>query len=375
VKLLHRYILRELLGPAALGLLVFTFVLLLRELFDIIDLIVIRGVDPEMVLRLLLLFIPQILAVTIPMAMLIASLLSFGRLATDREVMAMRTSGLHLIWLVSPAVVLGSVLSVGLTVLSLEVVPRLNVQLTHLQYRLLFQSVASLEPGRIYEDFAAGGQEMRFMFDEAGEDPGEMRGVQIFSAHRSPSTGQENLIFLFANRGAIIPEEENLAILIRLMDGEVQISPRDVINPPLRTIRFESLEQRLYPELRRIRGGRYVASPSEMGVGELAEAIAAATDDEDRAKLRVEYHRRWVFPFSALAFTLIGIPFGILTRASGKGVGFAISLVLILLYYGVFEWGTAVAITGSSLAGLAMWSPNILLGIVGVAMLTWVSRQ
>lgn len=375
LRLLHRYVLRELVGPATLGLVVFTFVVLLREFFDIIDLVLNRGVEAGTVLRAVLCMVPQVLTVTIPMAVLVAALLGFGRLATDREIMAMRTSGLDLWWLISPALAGGAVLSLLLGLFSVEVLPRLAIQLTDLKYQLLFQAVTSLEPGQNYDEFSSAGSEVDFMFEREGAQPGEMEGVFMLTVHPGERAGDRQLVALTAKRGRISLDLSQRAVRVDLSSGEVQLrEPSGGERARLRSLEFEHMTQLFFPDLGRFRGGQYQKPPSEMRLGELNRAIAAESDPGRAAKLRVERQRRWVFPFSTLAFLLIGIPFGIVTRASGKGMGFGLSFLLILVYYGLLEWGSAIAQAGSPLAPLAMWSPNLILGAVGLALLWWVAR-
>lgn len=375
MKLIHRYILKELTGPAILGLIIFTFILLLRQLFDIIDLIINQGVSSALVTQLLLCAIPQILIVTIPMALLVAALLAFGRLATDNEVVAMRTMGLHLFWIVTPAVIVGVVISLALAALNFNVMPHLATQLTDLKYRLIFQSIASLEPGQVYEDFSIGSQEVSFMFDSRGDEPGEMRGVVFLVRQVANITDAEEMILLTAERGFLTPNLDQRAVEIRMNNGEIQMRGRLAQQDRLRTIRFDEVSQLIRPPLRRVKNGEYRAPPSEMTISSLGDAIEGATNERTRNELRVERHRRMVFPFSSLAFILIGIPFGIVTRSAGKGIGLGIAFLLILSYYGLMEWGKAVTLSGSSLAGLAMWSPNIALGTLGLIMLWWVSKK
>lgn len=92
-KILHRYIFREIGVPFALGLGVFTFVLLLARLLKLIELVVNRGVPVESVARIFLYLLPAFLEVTVPMAMLLAILVAFGRLSADSEITALRSSG------------------------------------------------------------------------------------------------------------------------------------------------------------------------------------------------------------------------------------------------------------------------------------------
>jgi len=105
VRIVHRYIFREILVPFALGLSLFTFVLLIARLIKLIELVVNRGVPLVSVLRLLTYILPAFLEVTLPMAMLLAILVAFGRLSADSEMVALRSSGLSLYQLVPPVAV------------------------------------------------------------------------------------------------------------------------------------------------------------------------------------------------------------------------------------------------------------------------------
>ena len=111
-KILHRYVFREVLTPFLLGLGVFTFVLLIARLLKLIELVVNRGLPPMQILRLIGYLMPAFLEVTVPMAMLLAILIAFGRLSADSEMIAMRSSGLSIYQLVPPIA-----LFVGLTTL------------------------------------------------------------------------------------------------------------------------------------------------------------------------------------------------------------------------------------------------------------------
>ena len=98
-RILYRYTLREMLAPFALGLTIFTFVLLLARLLRLIELVVNRGLPATQVSQLFLYLLPAFLEVTVPMAMLLAILVAFGRLSADSEITALRSSGVSLLQL------------------------------------------------------------------------------------------------------------------------------------------------------------------------------------------------------------------------------------------------------------------------------------
>src|SRR5262250_972176 len=118
-KILHRYVFRDILVPFGFGLSVFTGILLIARLLRLIELVVTRGVPVVNILKLLSYILPAFLEVTVPMAMLLAILVAFGRLSADSEMVALRSSGLSLYQLVPPVamfVVLAMVATAGLSI-------------------------------------------------------------------------------------------------------------------------------------------------------------------------------------------------------------------------------------------------------------------
>src|SRR3989441_8928651 len=101
-KIVHRYVFREIVVPFLFGLSVFTFILLIARLLKLIELVVTRGVPVLNILQLLSYIMPAFLEVTVPMAMLLAILVAFGRLSADSEMVALRSSGLSLYQLIAP---------------------------------------------------------------------------------------------------------------------------------------------------------------------------------------------------------------------------------------------------------------------------------
>jgi len=103
-RLLDRYIVREMLAPTAIGLLVFSFVLLIDQIPRLLAVLVARSADLTTILRVFLNLLPSILAVTIPMAFLLGVLLAFGRLASDSEIVALRAVGVSPLRLLAPVI-------------------------------------------------------------------------------------------------------------------------------------------------------------------------------------------------------------------------------------------------------------------------------
>src|SRR5687768_13950531 len=106
LKLIDRYILREIIPPSFLGLLVFTFILIIPYIIDLAERLIAKGVPWALVARIMVTLLPQALGLTIPMALLIGLLMGLGRLSADREAVALQACGVSLVRMFRPVAVL-----------------------------------------------------------------------------------------------------------------------------------------------------------------------------------------------------------------------------------------------------------------------------
>ena len=123
MRILKSYVLKELILPFFLSFVVFTFILLMGNLFKIVDLVIRKGVDISSILSVLACLIPYVMSFTIPMSLLTGTLLSFGRLSSDNEIMAMKTHGVSLYRVISPVVLIGVLLSLVSLIFNDKVLP------------------------------------------------------------------------------------------------------------------------------------------------------------------------------------------------------------------------------------------------------------
>lgn len=388
MKILQRYVLRELFSPLIIGLLVFTFILLVNKMFRLTDLLVSQGVSFWLVVQLLLCLLPTLLTLTIPMSVLVAVLIGFGRLAVDNEILAMRTGGVNLMRLFVP-VIIGACLISGVMIgANYSLVPNLMYKGTDLFYRLEFQVLTTLEPGRFYDDLGGRDVDLTLYYSERDPKTNDMIGVNMrlvgglekvagqkeekarsTEAVSTREEGAEAETVIVASRGRIEAYPEQKAVQIRLFDGSLHPIAR---HRPTQNIVlfFKELKRTLRPKIGRIKGGGYVKRPKEMTIGELHKALKQPHIREgDRNKVRNQLAQRYSIPLACVAFVLIGMPLAIYIRPSGKSVGFAVSFGLLFIYYLMLKWGTSLGEEGYRLATLAIFSPNILLGAVGCVLI------
>ena len=371
MKILQRYVLRELFSPLIIGLLVFTFILLVNKMFRLTDLLVSQGVSFWLVVQLLLCLMPTLLTLTIPMSVLVAVLIGFGRLAVDNEILAMRTGGVNLMRLFVPVIIVACLISGVMIVANYSLVPNLMYKGTDLFYRLEFQVLTTLEPGRFYDDLGGRDVDLTLYYSERDPKTNDMIGVnmRLVGGLEKIAGQKEAETVIVASRGRIEAYPEQKAVQIRLFDGSLHPIAR---HRPTQNIVlfFKELKRTLRPKIGRIKGGEYVKRPKEMTIGELHKALKQPHIREgDRNKVRNQLAQRYSIPLACVAFVLIGMPLAIYIRPSGKSVGFAVSFGLLFIYYLMLKWGTSLGEEGYRLATLAIFSPNILLGAVGCVLI------
>jgi len=371
MKILQRYVLRELFSPLIIGLLVFTFILLVNKMFRLTDLLVSQGVSFWLVVQLLLCLLPTLLTLTIPMSVLVAVLIGFGRLAVDNEILAMRTGGVNLMRLFVPVIIVACLISGVMIAANYSLVPNLMYKGTDLFYRLEFQVLTTLEPGRFYDDLGGKDVDLTLYYSERDPKTNDMIGVnmRLVGGLEKTAGQKEAETVIVASRGRIEAYPEQKAVQIRLFDGSLHPIAR---HRPTQNIVlfFKELKRTLRPTIGRIEDGKYVKRPKEMTMGELHKAFKQPRIREGkRNKIRNQLAQRYSIPLACVAFVLIGMPLAIYIRPSGKSVGFAVSFGLLFIYYLMLKWGTSLGEEGYRLATLAIFSPNILLGAGGCVLI------
>ncbi len=363
-RLLDRYILRETIGPLALGLLVFTFLAVLQELFQLAELIIERDIEVQVVLRLLAYSLPHIIVLTIPMAFLFAILLAIGRMAADSELVAMRASGISLFSIYRPVLVMSLLLAALTTYLMTVILPAGNKATLELQLAILQGSVnQQVRPG-VFHDGLEG--RILYVFESAENGDG-WRGVFLADAVPGPrqqvivgETGAINvapgngrpplLMFGLADVHEVDTNDPGAYRLQRLRDANIVIEDNELRHSE-GLVLAKDVRSMTLPELRRTAGD-------------------PAVIPEKRTKARVEIHKRFAIPGACLVFGLYGIPLGVRNRRTGRSSGFLVSVTMFLFYYVMLGNGEEAAVNGQVPPWLAMWAPNILLVLLG-AFLLW----
>jgi lipopolysaccharide export system permease protein len=385
VKTLHLYLTRQILGSLVMTVLVFTFVLLVGNLLkDILPLLMSGQVSIGAVATAMGLLVPFAWVFALPMGMLTATLLVFGRFSADQELTAVRASGISLIWLISPILWLSLVLCGISALVNLELGPRCRVAFTDMRFTFGAQLSAALIPeGRFVTD------RPDFIYYIGKNHQGQLDDVMILSF--DTQTNLERTIL--APRGKMVVDRVNKRIELTLFDAkiieangvislsqEVMVPPMDLeptqkasARPKIDDMTFMQLWEELHNLERRIR------LPVSLKNLTPEQLQARKKQWEEQRKdlstpITFQIHRQVAFSFSCFGFTLLGIPLGIRVHRRETNVGIAIALVLVAVYYSFILVGQALRSRPEFFPDLIVWIPNFLFQAVG-AVLLWRANK
>jgi lipopolysaccharide export system permease protein len=365
VRIVHRYILREILVPFALGLSVFTFVLLIARLLRLIEMVVTRGVPAGQVLRLIAYIMPQFLEVTLPMAMLLAILVAFGRLSADSEVVALRSSGLSLYQLVVPVLLFVAFATVATAALAFYGRPWGNRALRASLYEIArTRASAGLKPQVFNDDFPG------LVIYTESIDPGDNRLHNVLISDERDATEHHAI---FAREAVMVSDPGNETVTLRLRNGFIHSTATR--GAAAYETDFESYDVNL--DLRQtLIGDPRSLDAKEMTLPELRVAMAAKQQrGAPFTPELVEYHRKFAIPFACVVFGLVAVPLGVQPVRAARARGFAVSLVMIFTYYVLLSGGQALAEQELVPAVLGLWLPNVAFAVIGGWLFVKAGRE
>jgi len=424
---LSRYLVRESLGPFLFGLAIITIVLVMDFLVDIMNLIINKGLGIALVLEIFALNLAWMLALAVPMAVLVAVLMTFGRLSSDNEITACKSCGISFSRLLFPMLAAGLVLTLAMIWFNDRVLPESNHRA-----RMLLTDVTRKKPTWSLE-------ENIFL------DHFEGYSIKVRTIARKTSEIEEIIVIQTANKERIITAREGLIyfspdgsmLMLELENGEIlEVDSKNPDGYTLtkfvkQTIAIPGASSNLERSTESMRGDREmnVAMMLEQNrekkerivnirsqadtlirgavadlfqqnrnidenLPELSQAAEKAfqANKQIRARLtflgknaanykreinsmNVEIQKKFSIPVACIAFVLIGAPLGSLARKGGFATGIGLSLFFFIVYWAFLIGGEQMADAGILPAFWAMWLPNFVLSFAGLMLIWMFVRQ
>jgi lipopolysaccharide export system permease protein len=366
---------------------VFTFVLLfVNALKEILPLLVNRQVSFGVVAQAVGLLIPFVWVFAFPMGMLTATLLIFGRFSADQELTAMRASGVSLVSVISPILLL-SVLLCGISALvNMEIGPRCRVAYTELLFNFKVElTSAQLPEGRFIKDFPG------YIFYVGENKHGQLRKIIVYALKDETNV----VMTVKAARGKMEVDAPNRLINLHLYDAKTLTVREDRVDPGSQSEWFLQLElkapekrthtaalsdltfSQLWDEMHDLERRLNLPMPSDqLSRKEMQKRKLALIWQqlEPTERIRFQIHRQVAFSFACFGFTLVGIPLAIRMHRRETNIGIAIALLLVAVYYSFILLGQSLDTRPEFAPHLIVWVPNFIFQAVG-AVLLWRANK
>jgi len=364
--IINKYILREISFPFFMTLLVFTFVLIIGKILQIMDLMVNKGVLFISILKMILFTMHAFLIFTIPISLLIAILIGLGRLSGDNEITVMKSSGVSLYQLFVPIAfmsVLAFVFSLTIGLLA----PLSNFAMKNLLFEIVKQKASIGIKEKVFNDDFKG---LVIYADRIPLEGDFMEGVMVNDTRlvKEPTT-------IIAPKGYLRSDLKSMKVILRLERGSIHS-----VESGLKTYKktdFGSYDVLLDMGTALSESAKSTSKGSvDMTIRELLENMRkGGIDDAARRDMIIELNKKFSIPLSCLVFAIIGIPLGIVSRRSGKSRGFAVGLFVVTIYYTLQLAGEALGETGKLPPVIAVWAPNILMGSLGTYLFFMAAKE
>ena len=353
MRILDRYIAREVLLHALLGLAVFTFVFFVPQLVRLLELIVRHPAGAGDVAWLFACSLPGVLTFTLPMATLVGVLIGLGRLSADSEIVALNASGVGLRRLLVPVVLLAIGSGLVTFLITFWVGPASLRKFHALEERLRSSQASFAVQPRVFDERFP---HLVLYVQDVDATASRWRGV--FLAETDVATGSH---LTLAENAIVIGDREQGKIELHLGKGTThEYDSRDPDHYDVTTFGASDLPIEVEP----------AAPPPSAELTEAERPVRdlLATRGSGWRDARIELHRRLAFPAACLVFALLGVPVGVRSRRGSRSAGFVLTLLLICGYYLLFVAGIHTAEEGSLAPAAGVWGANLLTTVIALLL-------
>lgn len=357
--ILDRYLIKEAIPNFFIGLLVFTFVMLMNQILVLAEMLITKGVDFIVIFLIIFYSLPALTVLTIPMSLLLGILLSFGRLNSDSEITVMRASGISFVRLMAPMLVLAVSGWLVCSYLIHVSVPWANYSLSRLIFQIATTNATSdLKPRVFYNEF----RHMLLYVQDIPSKEQLWKGVFIYDESQ-PNKAR----LVLARHGEVQTKQSEESV----EDLEIKLEQGSwhEVDPQLpQDYTFVFFSENVLPLPR---PGKFTMdipkNDREQTVSELkARVVEYKKKKFPTSFLEVEIHKKYAIPFACIVFAFLAVTLGVNSKKGSRSSAYAISIGIILIYYVLLIGGERMGDAGRISPWLGAWGANLGLGGLGM---------
>ena len=359
VKILDKYIIKQLLGPFLFGFFLFVTIISIDPLISALQRLVNENVSAWIVVRWFINKLPQDLVFTFPMSVLLSTLMTFGRMSKDSETTALRAGGTNFYRILVPVMIFASIVTLVSFLFNELIVPSSNQKARNIKR---YEIMKLIEP-KATENSIMRTSDGAFAY---ARKVYEKRGVM-----------EKVLLEYYSNEGKL---ERRLSAATAKWNGSKWTlnGVVDQYYTDNTTASPTTITELIMPGIKEKPEdfARQSRRPNEMSYTELSNRIDTyeRTKFMDTTALKVELARKTSLPFACFFFAIIGASFGLTNNRSGAFIGFGISILIIFLYYVCMSFFIALGKSGHLPPMLAAWMQNIIFAGVGFKIASRINQ-
>jgi len=365
-SLTNRYILKEMFIPFSINIFVFSFLFLMTEMIEIANWIVNYNLSLWSVLAFIFYTLPWFLMFIIPMSVMLAVLLTFLRLSSDNEIVAMKSCGLSIYGLLPPVLIFALIGFLFTSFITLYGVPRAKASLEEMALEVAASNADIGLKERTFNDAFKG-----VMLYINKIDIKNKKLIDVFIEDKRQPDVVSTVV---APEGRLISESEKSIYHLILSNGSIHQT--NLKERSANSIQFNTYTLSLDFKKEMRQAIREKKHREEMSIAELRQFIDDSADkDEDYFKAKIVLHRRFSIPVACLALGLLAFPLGIQSKSTRRSFGLILCLFFFLLYYLLLTVGYSFGKSGVYPPAIGMWVPNFIMVCVGLYFLRQTGKE
>lgn len=375
MRILSRALFREIFTSAALGTVLFTFVLFLRTVEKLFSILVRSSAPPFTVGKLFLYALPATVPFTLPLGVLVGVLIALSRMSSDGEITAMRASGIPSTSLVRPVFLFSFLALCATAATSLWLSPLALQKQGEIAKKLLAEQLtAEIQPRVFEEEFP---HTVLYVGDVVTGQAVIWKKVflaDISTAEELKEQGKER------GSGPRITVAAEAIATPDVERNQIQLTMRDVrtyeIDKEGKYVSTSTPEETQILQAQKPADTRVNRAVAEMDTGDLYNRVYKTSNltKQDLTDAGIELHQRFALPFACVLLAMVGIPLGASSRKGGKSMAFVVTVALAFLYYMGLITMIGLARKGNMPVSLAVWTPNAIFAVTGMILLLRLER-
>ena len=350
--LLYTYIATEILAPFFASFLIINAILFLGRLVPLLNVIFDFGVSTGDFLRLCAYMLPKLMMFSIPMASMTAVIVAISRMVNDNEIMALKATGIGLLRLLPPVIVVALSTSLLTYFSAVTLIPQGTLAMKSL---FLQMATEKIDKGIQAGQFSEGLSNVVLYIDAVDPQTKQWQGVYVSDMRHGDAP-----LTVVAKTGSLAAQPENMLITLTLADGTLHRAKENITQ----TIRFDRYQINLPIKAPTEIGGTSIAEVGKSGLNQkqlLEQAASHGPKSTTGLSMLIEYHSRMALPVGGFILTLLGLPLAMLARPGRRPLGVPLGLLLFVIYYILFTAGRSSAESGHLPVAIGIWLTNLLI--------------